>query len=93
MAVNSLQRGVEWGWFIQGDDVVILIDDEHSIADSSSKIIFHNGNVLLTEDPYYKSTTIQSTTQDESIQSLLSKASLIFAYSTVFETNSGTTIQ
>jgi hypothetical protein len=79
-------HGIEMGWLIPS-----------SSDDYSSKIVFHNGNALLSQDPYYKSTTIQSSQDEEedsntsnscSIQSLLSKTSLIFAYSTVWETDS-----
>ena len=99
LAVNSLQRGLEKGWFIPSPSTNsndFLVGEEH-LDDYSSKIVFYNGNALLCQDPYYKSTTMQSSQDGEedsntssscSIQSLLSKTSLIFAYSTVWETDS-----
>ena len=96
LAVNSLQRGVEKGWLIQSSSTNNndLMEEEH-LGDYSSKIQFHNANAILSQDPYYKSTTIQSSQDDEEdsytsrscIQSLLAKTSLIFAYSTVWETD------
>ena len=70
LAINSLQRGTEEGWF-------------QSTEDESGSVGFHNGNALLTDDPYYDVDTQSS----KSIQSLLSQTNLLFAYSTVWETN------
>ena len=96
LAVNSLQRGVEKGWLIQSSSTNSndLMEEEH-LDDYSSKIQFHNANAILSQDPYYKFTTMQSSQDDEEdsdtssscIQSLLAKTSLIFAYSTVWETD------
>ena len=89
LAVNSLQRGVEKGWLIQSSSTNSndLMEEEH-LDDYSSKIQFHNGNAILSQDPYYKSTVEDSDTSRSCIQSLLAKTSLIFAYSTVWETDS-----
>jgi len=72
LAVKSLERGINNGWF-----------DESSNKDcpSSSQIAFLNGNALQTDDPYYKT----DTHINNNIQSLLSKANILFCYSTVWE--------
>ncbi|KAL7453385.1 hypothetical protein ACHAWC_005067 [Mediolabrus comicus] len=77
LAVNSLQRG------INGDLLKpVAITDDASTA--NSKISFYNGNALRGEDPYFQDTE----SDDETIQSILSEANLLFAYSTVWETDS-----
>ncbi|KAL9184770.1 hypothetical protein ACHAXT_012740 [Thalassiosira profunda] len=77
LAVNSLQRGIERGWF-----------ESTTTANSGegSRIGFHNGNALLTEDPYYNQSPSSDATH-ANIRSLLSQTDLLFAYSTVWETN------
>lgn len=78
LAVNSLQRG------INEDLLKPAIAHDASTANSNSKISFYNGNALGGEDPYFQDTA----SDDETIQSILSEASLLFAYSTVWETDS-----
>ena len=90
LAVNSLQRGVDNELFsLSPEDI-----EGAAALDTMSKIVLHNGNALLVEDPYFP---IQSTTDGdsnesnishESIQSLLAETTLLFAYSTVWETDS-----
>jgi len=75
LAVNSLGRGGDGGWFTAGG----------GSEKGDSSIAFHNGNALLVKDPYYSHSTSEDTTN--SIQSLLSKTDLLFAYSTVWETD------
>jgi len=87
LAVNSLHRGVENGWFQYSDNHT----NNQNNNDQPSRIAFYNGNALLTDDPYFTtpSNTINDkgiTTQD-SIRSILSSTNLLFAYSTVWETN------
>jgi hypothetical protein len=83
LAVNSLERGLDNGWFTNA----------YCEDDSRSKIVFHNGNALLVEDPYFPSATedVESNNNNaatnKSIQSLLSHTTLLFAYSTVWETD------
>lgn len=103
LAVKSMERGVDHGWFQQStSDHVIDSDinsssnnyDDNRISSSLSQIEFHNGNALVN-DP---STHIYNDDDDSSsskqhvvtnnIQSLLSRTNILFAYSTVFETNS-----
>jgi hypothetical protein len=76
LAVNSLQRGVDNGWFTS-------IDNESDA--NGSQIVFHNGNALPVEDPFFQFS--QSTDDTPAIQTLLSRTSLLFAYSTVWETD------
>ena len=73
LAVNSLERGINNGWFEEHDS---------NTESSSSKITFLNGNALLQDDPYFK-TDAQT---NNNIQSLLSEANILFCYSTVWET-------
>ena len=73
LAVNSLERGMNNGWFEEHDS---------NTESSSSLITFLNGNALLQVDPYFK-TDAQT---NNNIQSLLSSANILFCYSTVWET-------
>ena len=83
LAINSLKRGVDNELFS-----TITID-----KDVTSKIMFHNGNALLVEDPYFTTQSTEDINKDDSvalnhsIQSLLSETKLLFAYSTVWETD------
>lgn len=72
LAVNSLERGINNGWFEEHDS---------STESSSSQIAFLNGNALQIDDPYFK-TDAQT---NNNIQSLLSEANILFCYSTVWE--------
>ena len=73
LAVNSLERGINNGWFEEKDRNEEL---------SSSQIAFLNGNALLqTDDLYFKT----DTHINSNIQYLLSKANILFCYSTVWE--------
>mmetsp|Transcript_24227 Transcript_24227/g.52258 ORF Transcript_24227/g.52258 Transcript_24227/m.52258 type:complete len:381 (+) Transcript_24227:123-1265(+) len=87
LAVNSLHRGVEQGWFEKsttndGSNSVKEQENHGSGTGSSSQTIaFHNGNALLVDDPYYEHAN------NNNIQSLLSQTNILFAYSTVWETN------
>lgn len=105
LAINSLQRGIDRGWFESTDNDNDI--SEESVDDGSSSssptMAFHNGNALLVEDPYFtppKSSNSNNNssnrdshkTPDEAepykpIQSLLANTNLLFAYSTVYETN------
>jgi len=71
LAVNSLERGINNGWFEEHD----------SNTESSSLIAFLNGNALTTDDPYFKT----DAHINNNIQSLLSETSILFCYSTVWE--------
>ena len=88
MAVNSLQRGVGNGWFVQSD----AQNAAHNDDGQTTTIALHNGNALLVDDPYYNLPKVggedESTSTHSTIQSLLSKTDVLFAYSTVWETNS-----
>lgn len=77
LAVNSLQRGIEEDFFKQ------MCDDSVSL-ESDAQLSFYNGNVLLGHDPYFQETESDNGT----IQSILSEANLLFAYSTVWEAES-----
>ncbi|KAL7528653.1 hypothetical protein ACHAXR_002553 [Thalassiosira sp. AJA248-18] len=100
LAVNSLQRGVEHGWFESINDGTSIskesreIDGNDDDDDSQPIIAFHNGNALLVDDPYFKlsnnnnrNNNSDSSSPSTMIQSLLSKTNILFAYSTVWETN------
>ena len=77
LAVSSLQRGA--------DNNLFSFDNAE---DSASKIKFHNGNALLVEDPYFPTQSNDgSSSNNQSIQSLLAETTLLFAYSTVWETD------
>ncbi|KAL7532513.1 hypothetical protein ACHAWF_004160 [Thalassiosira exigua] len=82
LAVNSLERGEENGWFESfspdGGSEGGGGDDRHPTMS------FHNGNALPVEDPYYAPTDPSSA---DAIRALLSKTDLLFAYSTVWETD------
>jgi hypothetical protein len=77
LAANSLQRGVDNGLF--------------GTESSGSKIALHNGNALLVDDPYFPlpstGETEGNTDANKVIQSTLSQSTLVFAYSTVWETD------
>ena len=86
LAVNSLQRGIQRGWFESAD--ISRSEKDESSNGSSPIIAFHNGNALLMDDPYYAHTQEdQNSSQHSAIRSLLSETDLLFAYSTVWETN------
>jgi len=98
LAANSLRRGIEYGWFRQrstslDESSESTEEEEDGGGDGGSEIAFHNGNALPIEDPYYTRTNAQqsgSSDDDDdhsSIQSLLSRTDLLFAYSTVWETD------
>mmetsp|Transcript_4502 Transcript_4502/g.6887 ORF Transcript_4502/g.6887 Transcript_4502/m.6887 type:complete len:320 (-) Transcript_4502:364-1323(-) len=78
LAVGSLQRGIDENLF----QPIISIDDTAS-ADEA-QISFYNGNVLPGIDPYFQNTQADNDT----VQSIMSQANLLFAYSTVWETDS-----
>jgi len=88
LAINSLRRGVDEGLFSM-NSFGGEID-----GDSVSRVTFHNGNALLVDDPYFAQHNAQDDNHDvnenrkNSIQSILSQAKLLFAYSTVWETDS-----
>ena len=90
LAVNSLQRGVDNGWFCEDSNSSGNLEANVG-NDTTSKIKFLNGNALLVDDPYFP--TLSSDGDDHerltrtSIQSILSQTSLLFAYSTVWETD------
>lgn len=82
LALKSLQRGNNSGWFSYDDNTRSM----------KSNITFHHGNALLVEDPYFPSHSNsdeihESATSQKSIRSVLSRATLLFAYSTVWETD------
>lgn len=78
LAVNSLQRGIN-EYLLKP----CIIDDNSSA--NSQTISLYNGNALIgRKDPYFHKTQSDKNT----IQSILSQANLLFAYSTVFETDS-----
>ena len=90
LALKSLQRGNDNGWF--------LFDHNHHQQSPANRdrlierITFHQGNALLVEDPYFPSRSNSdvihdSTKSQKSIRSVLSRATLLFAYSTVWETD------
>lgn len=82
LAVNSLQRGINEDLL---KPVVVVDDDKNASASAAeSQISFYNGNVLAGKDPYFLNTQ----TDNDTIQSILSEANLLFAYSTVWETDS-----
>ncbi|KAL3794056.1 hypothetical protein HJC23_008944 [Cyclotella cryptica] len=89
LAVRSLKRGVENGWFSFHSTNVDVVDP--AAVGARSKIEFHNGNALLVDDPYFPSAKDgkhgDNVTTRTSIQSVLSQATLLFAYSTVWETD------
>lgn len=95
LAVNSLKRGVEHGWFEEEESCPTSSDDDNEErTNNNSRIAFHNGNALLVDDPYYPKNTHGAsssqeadTTTEDNIQSILSNTNLLFAYSTVYETN------
>lgn len=76
LAVNSLQRGI--------NEDLLKPAIAHDASTANSIISFYNGNALGGEDPYFQDTE----SDDETIQSILSEANLLFAYSTVWETDS-----
>jgi len=76
LAVGSLQRGIS-------EDLFQPIDDNNTSGEEA-QISFYNGNVLPGIDPYFQNTLCDNDT----VQSILSEANLLFAYSTVFETDS-----
>ena len=91
LAVSSLQRGV--------DNALFSLDSNEEVGATglylASKIELHNGNALLVEDPYFPKqlSTVDGSSNEsdmshESIQSLLSQTTILFAYSTVWETDS-----
>lgn len=88
LAVNSLRRGVDEGLFSM-DSFDGGID-----GDSVSRVSFHNGNALLVDDPYFAQQNAQddycdvNDSRKNSVKSTLSHAKLLFAYSTVWETDS-----
>ncbi|KAL7440818.1 hypothetical protein ACHAXM_007494 [Skeletonema potamos] len=82
LAVNSLQRGINEDLFKSGD--VVVDNNASSSAEESSQLTFYNGNVLPGKDPYFQNTQ----SDNDTIQSILSQANLLFAYSTVWETDS-----
>ena len=102
LAVNSLQRGVEHGWFKSINNGSSISKESREIDgddnDSQQIIAFHNGNALLVDDPYLELSNNNNNNNNNSnnsdsspsimIQSLLSKTDILFAYSTVWETNS-----
>ena len=77
LAVGSLQRGIN-------EDLFRPIIDDTASADDEAQISFYNGNVLPGIDPYFQNTQADNDT----VQSILSQANLLFAYSTVWETDS-----
>ena len=81
LAANGLRRGIEQGLFEEEESIS---GDSSSDESSSSLIEFHNGNALPEEDPYY---ALTPSSTSNAIQSLLSRTDLLFAYSTVWETN------
>ena len=86
LAVKSLKRGVDNGWFSQSTNPGEVENDD--AIDPRSNIVFHNGNALLVDDPYFSFAKDDNTlTTRNSIQSVLSRATLLFAYSTVWETD------
>lgn len=76
LAVGSLQRGINEDLFQP-----IPIDDTASVDEA--QISFYNGNVLPGIDPYFQNTQ----SENDTVQSILSQANLLFAYSTVWETD------
>jgi hypothetical protein len=84
LAVSSLQKGV--------DNELYGPASSNEIAESSnSKIAFHNGNALLVEDPYFPLQSSDGSDDNaevsKEIQSIISQSTLVFAYSTVWETD------
>ena len=77
LAVNSLQRGIEEDFFKP------MCDDSVSLEDDT-QLSFYNGNVLLGNDPYFQETE----SDNDTIQTILSEANLLFAYSTVYAVQS-----
>lgn len=92
LAVKSLQRGIDEGlWCQSTEDIDEDEEGDNASSGSSCQISFHNGNALPVQDPYFTRTTGSQEQQqrtDVEIQSLLSRTDLIFAYSTVWETDS-----
>ena len=97
LASNSLQRGVDNGWFVPSDSSFESKEDDNDDdgqTTTATTIALHNGNALLVDDPYYNLPTAvgedetTTTSTHSTIQSLLSKTNILFAYSTVWETNS-----
>ncbi|KAL7487139.1 hypothetical protein ACHAW6_012740 [Cyclotella cf. meneghiniana] len=88
LAVKSLKRGVDNGWFCRSIHGNLGNPD---VMNTASKIEFHNGNALLVDDPYFSTAKDRKhdnpLTNRNSIQSVLSEATLLFAYSTVWETD------
>ncbi len=80
LAVGSLQRGINEDLFQPADDT--------ASADESGVISFYNGNTLHTTteevNPYFQNPQ----SDNDTVQSVLSQANLLFAYSTVWETDS-----
>ena len=98
LAVKSLQRGVEHGWFeysTSNSSVASSTFDTDAIdtpSSSVSHVQFHNGNALVEDSNSHNNhvddaPSPSSNVINNSIQSLLSRANILFAYSTVFETN------
>ena len=78
LAVGSLQRGIKEDWFRTTGDTA---------SADESEISFYNGNVLHTTEetnPYFQNPQ----SDNDTVQSVLSQANLLFAYSTAWETDS-----
>ncbi|KAL7466683.1 hypothetical protein ACHAXS_006977 [Conticribra weissflogii] len=88
LALNSLRRGVDAGLF--------SVDSCQGGTEGKicSQVMFHNGNALLVDDPYFTQQYVQDDNyhkhedRNNSIRSILSQTNLLFAYSTVWETDS-----
>ena len=75
LAVRSLQRGIK-------EDLFQTIDD--TASEDESVISFFNANVLPEEtNPYFQNPQ----SDNDSVRSVLSEANILFAYSTVWETD------
>lgn len=77
LAVGSLQRGIN-------EDLFRPIIDDTTASVDEAQISFYNGNVLPGIDPYFQNTQ----SDNDTVQSILSQANLLFAYSTAWETDS-----
>ena len=80
LAIRSLRRGVDNGWFEYVDatmnDADDAVDGDDKVDNDGGRIIsFHNGNALSSEDPYFTnkrprtSTSSDHTKDDESSSS------------------------